>query len=246
MQNNRKLSVQLLSRMRDLGAATYCTLFLPEESDTVKEMQDAGRVHSELETNHPGKERGSPHIWFFAAMQKAIEETLAQKAGNAPDLRKAEALKILRTTIENTKFIELNTWVKARRHLPTHAKTSQVADHLRRRRFLLPTSGSSSKERVISTSVYTAGRGHGSAGRAPEEEDKHRRLDQARHAALRSRRTAGENSTWKHGEGGKAVSSETGKRQGYEGPRRPRLKWPVKPSRAKSTEKIEEQETECR
>ena len=134
--------------------------------------------------NHRGKEGGSPHIWFFVAMQKAIEETLARMAGNAPDYGKAEAMKVLRTTIENTKFPELDTWVKARRHLPTHGKTSQVADHLRRRRFLLPTSGRSSKERVISTSVYTAGRGHGSAGRAPEEEDKHRRLDQARHATL--------------------------------------------------------------
>ena len=57
VQFNMKLSVQLLSRMRDLEAATYCTLFLPEESDIVKGMQDAGRVYSELVTEHPGKER---------------------------------------------------------------------------------------------------------------------------------------------------------------------------------------------
>ena len=70
----------------------------------MKEMQDAGRLYSKLATEHPDKERGSPHIRFFAAMLKATEDTLAQKVGagelTPPNLRKAEAIKMLRTTIE--------------------------------------------------------------------------------------------------------------------------------------------------
>ena len=49
VQLNVKLPVQLESRMRDMEEATYCTLFLPKESD-VREMQDASRVFSELVT----------------------------------------------------------------------------------------------------------------------------------------------------------------------------------------------------
>ena len=67
-------------------------------------MQDAGRLFSELVTNHPDKERGSPHVWFFTAMLKATEDNLSQKPGNG---EKAESIKILRTTIENKKFPEL-------------------------------------------------------------------------------------------------------------------------------------------
>ena len=37
-----QVSTQLESRVRDLEAATYCTLFVPKESD-VTEMQNAGR-----------------------------------------------------------------------------------------------------------------------------------------------------------------------------------------------------------
>ena len=85
-----------------------------------------GRAYSVSVTNHPDKERGSPHIWFFVAVLKAFEETLAQTAGNGelipPDLGKAEAMKIFSTTIENTKFPEVSTWVKACRHLPPYTK----------------------------------------------------------------------------------------------------------------------------
>ena len=48
VQLNVKLPVQLESRMRDMEEATYCTLFLTKESDSVREMQDATRVFSEL------------------------------------------------------------------------------------------------------------------------------------------------------------------------------------------------------
>ena len=59
------------SRVGDLEAATYCTLFLPQESDVVKEMHDAGRVCSELD--HPRQvKRKSAHL-VFVAMLKAIE-----------------------------------------------------------------------------------------------------------------------------------------------------------------------------
>ena len=61
VQLNMKLSVLLESCMRDMELATYCTLFLPRESDIVKEMQDESRAHNELVTKYPDVERGSPH-----------------------------------------------------------------------------------------------------------------------------------------------------------------------------------------
>ena len=39
-----KFTVQLESCMRDLEAATYCTLFLPKDSDIVKEMLAIGQA----------------------------------------------------------------------------------------------------------------------------------------------------------------------------------------------------------
>ena len=60
-----KLATQLESNVRDLEAASYCTLFVPKESDIVTEMHTAGRFHSDMVPNYTGKERGRPHIWFF-------------------------------------------------------------------------------------------------------------------------------------------------------------------------------------
>ena len=63
-------------------------------------------------------------------MLKAIEETLAQKAGNGelipPDLGEVMAIKILRTSTEITRFFELSTWVKACWHLPTYRKLGEL------------------------------------------------------------------------------------------------------------------------
>ena len=64
-QVQRKLSAQLESRVRDLEAETDCTLFVPQESDIVTEIQNASRFYSEKVRNHPAKERGRPHIWFL-------------------------------------------------------------------------------------------------------------------------------------------------------------------------------------
>ena len=74
-----KLTVQLESRMRDMEAATYCTLFLPKDSDIVKEMLAIGRHYSNMLENHPEKEKGSRHKWFFNSMVKATETTLRSR-----------------------------------------------------------------------------------------------------------------------------------------------------------------------
>ena len=63
-----KLSVQLASRVRDVEAATHCTLFQLRCSAIVKEMRSAGRAYDELINTRPSVERGSPHIWFVTAM----------------------------------------------------------------------------------------------------------------------------------------------------------------------------------
>ena len=63
-----KLSVQLESRVRDVEAATHCTLFQPIGSAIVTEMHSAGRAFDELVNTQPSVERGSPHIWFVTAM----------------------------------------------------------------------------------------------------------------------------------------------------------------------------------
>ena len=55
-QAHQKLSTQLESRVTDLEAATYCTLFLPKENDIVTEMQNAGWFYSVMATYHPDKE----------------------------------------------------------------------------------------------------------------------------------------------------------------------------------------------
>ena len=67
-QGQPKLSTRQESRVRELEAATYCTLFVPKESDIVTDMQNAGKRHSGMVRNHPDKESGRPHIWFFNTM----------------------------------------------------------------------------------------------------------------------------------------------------------------------------------
>ena len=77
-QVHLKLTVQLESRMRDMEAATECTLFLPKDSDIVKEMLSIGRHYSNMIENHPEQERGSPHTWFFNSMVKATTACLTK------------------------------------------------------------------------------------------------------------------------------------------------------------------------
>ena len=125
-----QLSTQLGSRVRDLEAATYCTLSVPKESDIVTEMQNAGRFFSDMVTRHPNKERGSPHIWSFNAMLRATKKILTNRNKNGelrlPDQGKAEAIRILRSRTDDAKFFEQNTCIKACRHLPTFAKPGQT------------------------------------------------------------------------------------------------------------------------
>ena len=67
-QVHLKLSTQLESRVRDVEAATYCTLFQLRRSAIVTEMHSAGRACDVLVNTQPSVERGSPHIWFVTAM----------------------------------------------------------------------------------------------------------------------------------------------------------------------------------
>ena len=110
--------------MRDMEAATYCTLFLPKDSDIVKEMLSIGRHYSNMLENHPEQERGSRHIWFFNSMVKATETAQRSRIGerSSADQEQTEALRWLRTTTESTDLQELATWKKACRHRPTCAK----------------------------------------------------------------------------------------------------------------------------
>ena len=167
-----KLSTLLGSRVRDLEAAAYCTLFLPKENDMVKEVQDAGRFYNDMVENKPDAERGSPHIWFFVAMLKATKKIVTNKNENGglslPDQVKAEAIKMLRTSTDNAKVFELNPWIKACRHYPTNGKLGQPlrsriifavedvfsytwkkeADGDRWRRYLLTSQDGSNKRRM--------------------------------------------------------------------------------------------------
>ena len=62
-QVNLKLSTQLEARVRDLVASTCCILFLPKESNIVKDMQHAGRIHSDMVENQPRViKRKSTHL----------------------------------------------------------------------------------------------------------------------------------------------------------------------------------------
>ena len=69
-----KLSVQLESRVRDVEAATHCTLFQLRGSAIVTEMHSAGRAYDELVNPQQSVERGSPHIWFVHRNAEATVE----------------------------------------------------------------------------------------------------------------------------------------------------------------------------
>ena len=71
-QVHLKLSVQLESRVRDVEAATHCTLFQLRGSAIVTEMHSAGRAYDVLAS----VERGSVHIWFVTAMLRGRELAL--------------------------------------------------------------------------------------------------------------------------------------------------------------------------
>ena len=79
-QAHQKLSTQLESRVTDLEAATYCTLFLPRENDIVTEMQNAGWFYNVMLTYHPDKERGSPHTWFFMMRATERKQKISEQA----------------------------------------------------------------------------------------------------------------------------------------------------------------------
>ena len=82
-----------------------------------------------------------------------------------PDQEKAEAIRILRTGTDDAKFLELNTWIKTCRHLPTHAKSG---DHKSRITFAVE--GVMSHKWKKEAPCYAAvGGGTDIAGRIQEE-----------------------------------------------------------------------------
>ena len=101
-------------------------MFLPSESGIGKEVQDADRDYNNMVTTQPSVERGSPHIWFFNAMLKAIAETLVDRLNLSPsDRGKVEALRSLGKITEEGKFSNLGEWIKSCRHLLTYARPGQ-------------------------------------------------------------------------------------------------------------------------
>ena len=129
-----KLTIQLESRMRDLEASMFCTVFLPTEGGIVKETQIAGRDYNNLVTNRPDRDRGSPHVWTFNAMLEAIVERLGSKATMIPaDRGKLEALRTLGQLTEVEQLSTLGEWIKSCRHLPTYPMPGQPprAHHVR-------------------------------------------------------------------------------------------------------------------
>ena len=126
LQVQAKLTTQFESRMRDIEA-TMCTVFLPSESNIVKEVQEAGRDCNNMVTNQPTMERRSPDIRFFNAMLKAIVETLVDTADLSPSERgKVDALRLLQQLTEEETFLDLCEWTKSCRHLPTYARPGQA------------------------------------------------------------------------------------------------------------------------
>ena len=164
-QAHLKLPVQLESRMRDMEAATYCTLFLPKDSDIVKEMLAIGRHYSNMLENHPEQERGSRHKWVFNSMVKATETALRSRIGelSPPDQEQTEALRWLRTTTESTDLQELATWIKACRHLAW--ETRQGADGFCSRR---TDQMAEAGHGLSAATLHAAGGVHANARRAEE------------------------------------------------------------------------------
>ena len=72
-QAHLKLSVQLESRVRDVEAATCCTLFQLRGSAIVTEVHGARTAYDELVNTQPSVERESPHILFVTAMLRGRE-----------------------------------------------------------------------------------------------------------------------------------------------------------------------------
>ena len=198
-QAHLKLAVQLESRMRDMEAATYCTLFLPKDSDIVKEMLAIGRHYNNMIENHPEKERGSRHKWFFNSMVKATETALRSRIGelSSSDQEQTEALRWLRTTTESTDLQELATWIKACGHLAW--ETRQGADRFCSRR----TDYSRMAEAghgLSAATLHAAGRVHANARRA-KEEDQNPRFGQARAGPVRSASRSRKSTVWEPGKG---------------------------------------------
>ena len=104
---------------------------LLRSSAIVTDMQDAGRAYNKVVANHPEKEKGSPHTWFFMATPKAIEETLAHKAREliSQDLGKAEAVETLRKTVEGQRPYELNARVKSESRQVRRAHTCRCGKY---------------------------------------------------------------------------------------------------------------------
>ena len=96
-----KLSVQLESRVRDVEAATHCTLFQLRGSAIVTEMHGAGRAYDELVNTQPSVERGSPHIWFVHRNAEWKRDGIEDHAMTpSQDQEKAEAVRVLQATVE--------------------------------------------------------------------------------------------------------------------------------------------------
>ena len=69
-----KLCTHLDSRVKDLDAATYCTLFPPKESDIVKEMQDASRAGNKP----PRQRKRTPaHLAFFLRQVRGCQVNMS-------------------------------------------------------------------------------------------------------------------------------------------------------------------------
>ena len=129
-------------------------------------------------------------------MVNTTEKTLTNNIENGglglPNQEKAEAVKAIRTNVENSAFIELNAWVKACRHLPSYAQPGQplVSRIISSVEGVIVCNWKKQETDGVHPLFCAAGRGHGCARWIPKEEDKDSRPDQTYHATLRSRCTA--------------------------------------------------------
>ena len=90
----------------------------------MKEIQDAGRVYIQRASNKPPRKRKRKptHLVLRGNAESHREDSNEQERAQrteSPDQEKVWAPKVIRTITESTKFIDLNTWIKACRHLPT-------------------------------------------------------------------------------------------------------------------------------